>query len=192
MPSSVWNGYISFGLISVPIRLYAAARYSHVGFHEIHKKCGTRVRQQLYCPYDKEVVSRDEIAMGYEVEKDKYILVGQAELKKLQPRSSTALEILQFVKLAEIDPLYFETSYFSVPEEAGARAYALLLKTMEKMRFAAIAKITLHQKERTVIIRPYQNGLILHTIFYPSEIHSAKDYGKTTAKNLKNQEVDLA
>ena len=102
MPSSTWKGYISFGLISVPIKLYAAARYSHVAFHEIHRKCGTRVRQQLYCPYDKEVVPRDEIAMGYEVEKDKYILVEPDELKKLQPASSTAMEILQFVKLAEV------------------------------------------------------------------------------------------
>jgi DNA end-binding protein Ku len=125
MPSSVWKGYISFGLISVPIRLYPAARSSHVAFHEIHKKCGHRVHQQLHCPYDKEVVSRDEIAMGYEIEKDKYILVDPEELKKLQPRSSAAMEIIQFVKLSEVDALYFETSYFAVPEEAGKRAYTL-------------------------------------------------------------------
>jgi DNA end-binding protein Ku len=192
MPSSTWNGYISFGLISVPIKLYAAARYSHVAFHEIHRKCGTRVRQQLYCPYDKEVVSRDEIAMGYEVEKDKYILVEPDELKKLQPASSTAMEIVQFVKLAEVDPIYFETSYFSVPEEAGERGYSLLVKAMEEMDFAAIAKVTMHQRERTVIIRPYKNGLILHTIYYPDEIRETKDYGKTTAKNLEKQEIELA
>jgi len=192
MPASVWKGFISFGLISVPVRLYSAARYSHVAFHEIHRKCGTRVRQQLYCPYDEEVVSRDEIAMGYEVDKDKYILIEPDELKELQPQSSTAMEILQFVKLAEVDPIYFETSYFSVPEEAGQKAYALLLKAMEDKDYAAIAKVTMHQRERTVIIRPYQKGLILHTIFYPSEIHDAKGYGQTTAKNLKNQEIELA
>lgn len=192
MPSSAWKGYISFGLISVPIRLFPAARSAHVAFHEIHKKCGTRVHQQLYCPYDKEVVSRDEIAMGYEVGEEKYVLVDPAELKKLQPRSSTAMEIIQFMKLTEVDPIYFETSYFSVPEEAGERAYALLLKAMEELGYAAIAKVTVHQRERTVIIRPYQNGLILHTIYYPNEIHEAKGYGKTTAKNLKKQELDLA
>jgi len=191
MASSSWKGYISFGLISVPIRLYPAARASHVGFHEIHRKCGTRVRQQMYCPYDKEVVPRDEIAMGYEVEKDRYVLVDPSELKQLQPRSSTAMEIIQFVNLSEVDPVYFETSYFSVPDEAGARAYALLLKTMDKMDYAAIAKVTIHQRERTVIIRPYRNGLILHTIYYPSEIHQAKGYGETPA-NLKKQELDLA
>jgi len=192
VPSSAWKGYISFGLISVPIRLYPAARPFHVAFHEIHKKCGHRVHQQLYCAYDKEVVSRDEIAMGYEIEKDKYVLVDPEELKKVKPRSSTAMEIIQFVKLSEVDPLYFETSYFSVPEEAGERAYALLLKAMEDLNYAAIAKVTMHQHERTVIIRPYQNGLILHTMYYPKEIHEAKGYGKTSAKNLKKQELDLA
>ncbi len=192
MPSSSWKGYISFGLISVPIRLYTAARASHVAFHEIHRKCGTRVHQQLYCPYDKEVVSRDEIAMGYEVDKDKYILVDPAELKKLEPQSSTAMEIIQFVKLSEVDPVYFDTSYFSVAEEAGERAYALLLQAMTDMNYAAIAKVTMHQREHTVIIRPYQNGLILHSIYYPNEIHEAKGYGKTAAKNLTKQEIDLA
>lgn len=192
MPTSAWKGYISFGLISVPIRLYVAARYSHVAFHEIHRKCGNRVHQQLYCPYDEEVVSRDELALGYEIEKDKYVLVDPEELKKLQPASSTAMEILQFVKLAEVDPIYFETSYFAVPDVAGERAYSLLLKSMDELRYAAIAKVTMHQRERTVIIRPYQGGLILHTIYYPSEIREVKGYGKSNERTLKKQEVDLA
>jgi DNA end-binding protein Ku len=192
MPASSWKGYISFGLISVPIRLYAAARASHVAFHEIHKKCGTRVHQQLYCPYDKEVVSRDEIAMGYEIEKDKYVLVDADELKKLQPRSSTAMEILQFVKLSEVDPVYFNTSYFAVPEQAGERAYGLLLKAMTGMAYAAIAKVTLHQREHTAVIRPFQHGLILHTLYYPAEIHDAAGYGKTSAKGPSKQELQLA
>jgi DNA end-binding protein Ku len=192
MPTSAWKGYISFGLISIPVRLFPAARYSHVAFHEIHRKCGTRVHQQLYCPYDKEVVSRDEIAMGYEVEKDKYVLVDPSELKKLLPPSSTVMGILQFVKLAEVDPVYFETSYLCLAERAGERAYALLLKAMENMDYAAIAKITMHQRERTVILRPYQNGLILHTIYYRDEIREAKGYGEVTTRGLKKQEVDLA
>src|ERR1700721_2516079 len=139
MAASVWKGSISFGLVSVPIKLFAAARYSHISFHEVHRECGTRVRQQLYCPYDKRVVSRDEIVMGYEVAEDKYVLVDPVELKKLQPESSTAMEILQFVKLDEVDPIYFETSYFAVPDEAGKKAYALLFNTMKKLQYAAIA-----------------------------------------------------
>ena len=192
MASSIWKGSISFGLVSVPIRLFAAARYSHIAFHEIHKSCGTRVHQQLYCPHDERVVSRDEVAMGYEVEKDKYILVDQPELKKLQPASSTTMQIVQFVRLAEVDPIYFETSYFAVPEEASRRAYALLLNTMKKLKLAAIAQVTMHQRERTVILRPYQEGLIVHTIYYSNEIHEVKDYGKDVPKNLKAQEINLA
>jgi len=192
MPSSAWKGSISFGLISIPIRLYPAARHSHVAFHEIHRECGNRVRQQLYCPYDKRVVSRDEIAMGYEVDKDQYVLVDPPELKKLLPRSSTSMEILQFVKLAEVDPIYFETSYFSVPEEAGARAYALFLNTMNRLKYAALAKLTMHQRERTVIIRPYENGLTVHTIYYPNEIHEVKEYGSTNAKAFNKTEIQLA
>jgi DNA end-binding protein Ku len=133
MASSAWKGYISFGLVSVPIRLYPAARSSHVAFHEIHRKCGHRVHQQLYCPYDKEVVSRDEIALGYEIEKDKYVLVDPGELKNLQLPSSTAMEIVQFVKLSEVDPIYFETSYFVVPEQAGPMK-SIRPRTTEKPR----------------------------------------------------------
>jgi DNA end-binding protein Ku len=191
MPSTVWKGYISFGLISMPIRLFAAARSTHTRLHEIHRECGTRVHHALYCPYDERIVTRAEIAMGYEVEKDKYVLVEPAELKKLQPPSSKAMEIAQFVKMSEVDPLYFETSYFVVPEEAGKRAYALLLKTMEDMNYAAIARVTLHQRERTAIIRPYEQGLMLHTFYYANEIHAVKEYGKTAGKDLKKQEIAL-
>jgi DNA end-binding protein Ku len=192
MPTSIWKGNISFGLVSVPIRLFSAARYSHIAFHEIHKACGTRVHQQLFCPHDERVVTRDEVAMGYEVENDKYVLVEPEELKRLQPASSTVMEVVQFVKLSDVDPIYFETSYFAVPDEAGRRAYALLLGTMEKMKYAAIAKVTMHQRERTVILRPYEGGLTVHTIYYPNEIHEVKGYGKDLPTNLKGQALELA
>jgi DNA end-binding protein Ku len=192
MAASVWKGSISFGLVSVPIELFAAARYSHISFHEVHQECGHRVKQQLYCPYDKRVVSRDEIVMGYEVDEDKMVIVDRQELKKLQPASSSSMEILQFVKLSDVDPIYFETSYFSVPEEVGRRGYTLLLETMEELQVAAIAQVTMHQRERTVIVRPYRQGLTLHTLYYPSEIRDVAGYGKNSAANLKKQEVSLA
>ena len=192
MAASVWKGSISFGLVSVPIKLFAAARYSHISFHEVHRECGHRVKQQLYCPYDKRVVSRDEIVMGYEVDEEKMVIVDKEELKKLQPASSSSMEILQFVKLGDVDPIYFETSYFSVPEEEGRRGYTLLMETMEEMQIAAIAQVTMHQRERTVIVRPYRRGLTLHTLYYPSEIRDVAGYGKNSAANLKKQEVTLA
>ncbi len=192
MAASVWKGSISFGLVSVPIKLFSAARYSHVSFHEVHRECGHRVQHQLYCPYDKRVVSRDEIVMGYEVDEDKMVIVGREELKKLQPASSSSMEILQFVKLDDVDPIYFETSYFSVPEEAGRRGYTLLMETMDELKVAAIAQVTMHQRERTVILRPYQGGLTLHTLYYPNEIREVAGYGKNKASNLKKPEITLA
>ena len=192
MAASVWKGSISFGLVSVPIKLFAAARYSHISFHEVHRECGHRVQQQLYCPYDKRVVSRDEIVMGYEVDEDKMVVADREELKKLQPASSSTMEILQFVKLSDVDPIFFETSYFSVPEEAGRRGYTLLLETMEEMKLAALAQVTMHQRERTVVLRPYQGGLTLHTLYYPNEIHDVAGYGKNNATNLKKPEIALA
>jgi DNA end-binding protein Ku len=192
MDASVWKGSISFGLVSVPIKLFAAARYSHISFHEVHRECGHRVQQQLYCPYDKRVVARDEIVMGYEVDEDKMVIVDREELKKLQPASSSSMEILQFVKLSDVDPIFFETSYFSVPEEAGRRGYTLLLETMEEMKLAALAQVTIHQRGRTVILRPYRGGLTLHTLYYPNEIHNVAGYGENNATNLKKPEIALA
>jgi DNA end-binding protein Ku len=192
MAASVWKGSISFGLVSVPIKLFAAARYSHISFHEVHRECGHRVQQQLYCPYDKRVVSRDEIVMGYEVDEDKMVIVDREELKTLQPASSSSMEILQFVKLDDVDPIFFETSYFSIPDEAGRRGYTLLLETMEEMKLAALAQVTMHQRERTVILRPYRGGLTLHTLYYPNEIHDVAGYGKSNASNLKKPEIALA
>jgi DNA end-binding protein Ku len=191
LASALWKGHITFGLISIPIRLFAAARNEHTRFHEIHRTCGTRIHHQLFCPYDERVVTRDEVSLGYETDKDKYVLVEPAELKKIQPKSSSVMEILQFVKLADVDPIFFETSYFAVPEEGGKRAYTLLLSTLEEMGYAALAQVTMHQRERTVVLRPYRRGLVLHTIYYENEIHEVKGYEQTNLKDLKKQEITL-
>jgi DNA end-binding protein Ku len=193
MASTVWKGYVSFGLISVPIRLFVAAREEHVGFNQIHKECGTRVKQQLYCPTDQRVVERSEIAKGYQVDKDTYVLVTEDELKTLEAESSESMEIQQFVKLDEVDPVYYQTSYYTVPEDPGRKAYALILQGMEQLKLGAIAKITLHQREQIVMIRPYNNGLVLHTLFYKDEVRELAEYGQD-GEDLKLQkaEVDLA
>jgi DNA end-binding protein Ku len=191
MPTTLWKGYITFGLISIPIRLYAAARDERTRFHEIHRECGTRIHHQLYCPYDERVVTRAEVALGYEIDKDKYVLVEPSELKRIQPKSSKVVEIVQFVKLADVDPIFFETSYFAVPEEGGQRAFVLLLRTLETMNYAAIAQLTLHQRDRTVVMRPFEHGLTLHAIYYPSEIRAVRGYHQTDTKDLKKQEITL-
>lgn len=157
-------------------------RYSHISFHEVHKECGHRVHQQLYCPFDEKVVSRDDIVMGYEVDEDKMIIVDRQELKKLQPASASSMEILQFVKLSDVDPIYFETSYFSVPEEEGRRGYTLLLNTMNELKLAAIAQVTMHQRERTVIIRPYVKDSPFTPCTIRTKFMMSQAMAKTTAR----------
>jgi DNA end-binding protein Ku len=192
MASTVWKGYISFGLISVPIRLYVAAREHHVSFNLVHAVCGTRIRQQLYCPHCQRVVERSELAKGYPVSRDEFVPVTNEELRALEAQSSETMEILQFVKLAEVDPLYFQTSYFSVAEEPGRRGYALIRRGMEHLDVGAIAKITLHQREQIVIIRPYEQGLVLHTLYYPEEIRAVAEFENQPEMEIRKAELDLA
>jgi DNA end-binding protein Ku len=192
MASTVWKGYVSFGLVTVPIRLYVAARDEHISFHQIHASCGSRIKQQLYCPVDERVVERKELVKGYPIDKEHNVIVTDEELKALAPQSSETMEIVQFVKLDDIDPIYYETSYYSVPEDAGRRPYALLLKTMQDSKLAAIAKVTMHQRERIVVLRPYEKGLALHTIYYPNEVRAVAEYGHPPEVKLQEQEVKLA
>ncbi len=192
MASTVWKGYISFGLISVPIRLFVAAREQHISFNQIHSVCGTRIRQQIYCPHCERVVERSEIAKGYPVDKDNYVLVTSEELKALEAQSSETMEIVQFVKLPDVDPLYYQTSYFSVAEDPGRKAYSLIHKGMQQLNLGAIAKITLHQREQIVMIRPFEKGLVLHTLFYPEEIRAVAEYDNQDEVTVQKAELDLA
>ena len=192
MASTVWKGYISFGLVSVPVRLYAAAREQHVSFNQIHEPCGSRIKQQTFCPVCERVVERNELVKGYQVDRDSYVLVNGEELKTLEADSSEAMEIAQFVSLSEVDPIYFESSYYSAPEDPGKRAYGLLLQAMEKLNVAAIAKVTLHQREQIVLMRPYHQGIVLHTLYFPAEVREIAEYGKTGIMNLQKPEMDLA
>jgi DNA end-binding protein Ku len=192
MASTVWKGYISFGLVSVPVRLYAAAREQHVSFNQIHEPCGSRIKQQTFCPVCDRVVERNELVKGYQVDRDSYVLVSGDELKTLEADSSEAMEIAQFVSLEEVDPIYYEASYYSAPEDPGKRAYGLLLQAMEKLNVAAIAKVTLHQREQIVLMRPYHQGIVLHTLYFPAEVREIAEYGKTETMNLQKPEMDLA
>ncbi|HVX65014.1 MAG TPA: Ku protein [Bryobacteraceae bacterium] len=192
MASTVWKGYLTFGLISVPIRLFAAARREHVSFHQVHKVCGTRIRQQLFCPHCERVVERSEIVKGYEESKETFIEVDPEELKKIAPESERNMDILQFVRLNEVDPIYYDASYYAVPEEPGRKAYDLLVRTLEQAGYAALAKVAMHQHEYVVIIRPREKGLTLHTIYYPNELHQVSEYGQPGQMEIKAQEVELA
>ena len=192
MAASVWSGYLTFGLISMPVRLFSAARSSHVQFHMLHRDDHARIKQQLYCSQEGRVVSRDEIVKGFEYEKDQYVVIEPADIKKIEPKTTKAMEILEFVKESQIDPVYFESSYYLVPEEAGERPYALLTRALEESEYVAIAKLSMHNREYTVFLRPVNNGLMLHTMYYENEVRQVEQFGKTSGIELKDAEVKVA
>lgn len=192
MASTVWKGYITFGLITIPIRLYTAARTDRVSFNQIHGVCGSRIKQQTFCPRCDRVVERNELVKGYEVEKDRYVIINDDDIKTVAPPSSDSMEIFEFVKAQDIDPIYYDASYFMVPEEAGKKAYHLLFETMRKSGYSALAKITMHQREYTIVVRPHADGLLLHTMFYPEEVREVPEFRQDPNITVKPQEVQLA
>jgi DNA end-binding protein Ku len=192
MATAVWKGSISFGLVSIPVRLYAAARPSTITLHQLHNTCHTRLRQPLFCPTHNRIVDRSEVVKGYEYEKDKYVLIEPEDTKKIQPESARAMEILSFAKSSEIDPLYFDSSFFVVPEDQGRKAYQLLLRTIEESQRVGIAKVAMHQREYTVFIRPYDHGLVLHTMYFANEVREAPGYGEVDSVRVTPHEVKLA
>ncbi len=191
MAASVWSGYLTFGLISLPVRLFSGARGTRVSFHMLHRDDLTRIKTQLYCPHDERVVERSEIVKGFEYRKGEYVVVEPDEIKKIEPKTAKAMEILEFVKSDEVDPIYLESSYYLMPEEAGARPYALLVRALEESEYVAIAKLTMHNREYTVILRPHEGGLMLHTMYYEDEIRRVPHFGETRA-DLKEAEVKIA
>ena len=190
MPASTWKGFIAFGLISIPVRLSPAARTERISFNQLHKVCHTRLKQPLFCPTCNRMVERSEVEKGYEYEKDQYVLFTEEELDKAEPESARTMEILEFVKTTEIDPLYYDASYYVTPEDEGRKAYQLLLEAMKKSGYAAVAKVSMHSRENIVILRPQKNGLALHTMFYSNEIRQAEEGGGKI--EVKEQERALA
>jgi len=189
--AATWKGSLSFGLVSVQTQLSPAARTERISFHQLHKVCHSRLKQPLFCPTCNRMVERNEIEKGYEYEKDQYLLFTEEELDKIEPESARIMEILEFVKLDEIDPLYFDASYFATPEPASAKGYRLLLEAMQKSGHAGIAKVSMHNREYIVIIRAREEGLTVHTMFYQNEIRQPLE-SRADKFEIKEQERALA
>jgi DNA end-binding protein Ku len=191
MAASVWSGYLTFGLISMPVRLFSGARSSGISFNMLHRDDMQRVKQQYICPLENKVVERSEIVKGYEFRKDEYIVIEPEEIKKIEPQTAKTMEILEFVKADEVDPVYFESSYYMLPEEAGRRPYALLTKALEESEYVGIAKLTMHNREYTVFLRPHEGGMMLHTMYYAEEVKKVEGFGAPDVE-LKDAEVKVA
>jgi DNA end-binding protein Ku len=191
MAASVWTGYLTFGLISMPVRLFSGARSSSVSFNMLHRDDLSRLKQQYVCLADGKVVERSEIVKGYEYRKDEYVVIEPDEIKKIEPKTAKTMEILEFVKASDVDPVFFESSYYMLPEEAGRRPYALLTKALEESEYVAIAKLTMHNREYTVFLRPHEGGMMLHTMYYAEEVKQVEGFGAPDVE-LKDAEVKVA
>ena len=192
MPATVWKGYLTFGLVSFPIRLHAAARPETIHFHLLHGKDLSRVKEVMFCAAEDKPLERSELVKGYEYEKDKYVVIEPEELEKIAPPTATVMEILQFARIKEVDPIFLETSYYVAPEEAVSRPYALLLQAMKDTEYDAIAKVTMHGREHIVILRPSEHGIVLHTMYFVSELNRERETSVAASGKFEKKEVDLA
>ena len=188
----VASGNISFGLVSIPVKLYTAASSQAVSFNLLHAKCGNRIKQQRFCPVCNEVVERDELVRGYEFTKDKYVRFKDAELEALEGEASQGIEISEFVPLPTVDPIYFEKTYYLGPDKGGEKPYRLLTEAMNKAGKVALAKFIMRGKENLVLIRPAMNGLMLHTMYFADEVRNFDEIPRGESAKISESETNLA
>lgn len=191
-PHSIGSGAISFGLVSIPVKLYSAASSQAVNFNLLHAKCGNRIRQQRHCPVCNEVVEREDLVRGYEFAKDRYVKLTDEEIKALEGEASKAIEIAEFVPLAKVDPIYFEKTYYLGPDKGGEKAYRLLADSMTQAGKVALAKFVMRGKENLVLIRSAQNGLMLHTMYFADEVRNFDEISKGESAKISGAETNLA
>jgi DNA end-binding protein Ku len=182
-PHSLGSGTISFGLVSIPVRMYTAASSAGVAFNMLHAKCGSRIKQQTFCPVCNTVVDRA---------KDQYVRVSDEELKSLEGEASKMIDIAEFVPLAKVDPIYFEKTYYLGPDKGGEKAYRLLADAMTKSERVALAQFVMRGKESLVLIRAAQGGLMLHTMYFADEVRSFAEIDKGEGAKIKDGELALA
>lgn len=189
---SLGSGTISFGLVSIPVQLYTATSSKKISFNLLHAKCGSRIKQQTYCPKCEEVIDRSALVRGYEFSKGEYVQFTEEELKSLEQESSKIIDIAEFVPLAKVDPIYFENTYYLGPDKSGEKPYRLLAEAMAKTHRVALAKLVLRGKENLVLIRPAEQGLMLHTMYYADEIRNFGEIEKGRSATVKEAELKLA
>lgn len=245
MASTVWKGHITFGLVSIPVKLVRAARAEKVSFRQLHAKTGARVRQSLVAeapvesdaddseleepeeearptrsavagrspesvPFvvpprssrqqapepesdqtERREINRSEVVKGFEYARDQYVTLSKEELATITPQTAREMQIVEFVKLADVDPVYFETSYYAIPDKGGERPYSLLFEALRKSELVGVAQMAMHNREHVVIVRTGRRGIVLHTMFYQSEIREQDEY-QTDTSAVSKKELDLA
>jgi DNA end-binding protein Ku len=193
MPArSIGSATVSFGLVSIPVRMYVATHSEQPSFNLIHGVCKSRIKQQTWCPRCERVVERSELVKGREVAKDQYVLFTDEELKALEAAASQAIDIQEFVPLANVDPVYFQDTHYLGPDKGGDKAYQLLAEAMRDTGMVALAQHVSRGKERLVLIRPFADGLALHTLYYADEVRAFDEIERGPKATVKPAETNLA
>jgi DNA end-binding protein Ku len=192
MPSAIWTGSISFGLVQVPVRLVSATKSHDVSFNQLEAGTGARIRYRRVSEATGEEVPNDRIVKGYEISKGQYVVVEQPEIEAIQPKSAHTIEIVEFVDLAEIDPIHFDQPYYLAPDARGAKPYRLLLDAMQELGKVAIGKVVIRSKERLVAIRPFDGILCIETMRFADEILPREGLVPDEDIELGEREVAMA
>ena len=191
MARVIARGVLSFGLVSIPVDIHSAIEDQSIRMHLLHKKCGSRVRNQLFCPVCKVVVERADLVRGFEVSKGKYVQITEEELESLEAEANNSIEFREFVPIEKIDPVYFESSYYLAPSKGAEKPYRLMAETLEKTGRVAIAQTVFHEKESLVAVRSMDNGLVLHFMFFANEVRDFGQVPKGEGAKVPKRESDL-
>jgi DNA end-binding protein Ku len=189
--TAVWTGTVTFGLVSIPVKLFTATTSHNISFNLLHEECKSRINLRNYCPVDEREVERSELVKGYEYEKGKYVIIEDEDLEAVKPPSSQVMDIVQFIDLKEIDPIYYDKSYYLGPNKGSEKTFALLTKAMKTTNRAAIGKITMRNHEYLALIRPGMDGLVVQFMLYADEVRE-NEFKVPKDIELKPKEVQLA
>jgi DNA end-binding protein Ku len=192
---TIWNGSISFGLVNIPIGLAVATQRSDIAFRTLHRECGTPIKQKRWCPTHERDVEADELVKGWEVAKGEFVFVEESDLEAVALQRSQSIEILRFVKLEDVDPVYFDRTYYLAPSstEAQRRPYVLLLRAMEETGMAAVGKFVLWGKENLCLIRAHDDSLLLETLFFAEDVRAREEIVEAVGgTEVKDAELELA
>ncbi len=192
MPRAIWSGALTFGLVNVPVKLFTAVTQKEVRFHMLHAKDGVRIRMKRFCSAEDREVPYEDVVKGFEVGKDRYVTVSEEELSALDPKATRTIEIRDFVELAEIDPIYFETTYYLVPEKTAAKAYRLLLDAMRRSGKVAVATFVLRTREALCCVRPIEDVLAISTMNRADEIVPVSALEVPRAAEPSERELQMA
>jgi DNA end-binding protein Ku len=191
MARAIWSGSISFGMVTIPVKLFGATESRDISFNLLHATCGTKLQQKRWCPTDEVEVPWNETARGYEFSKGQYVVLTEEDFEQLPLPSKHTIDLTAFVEEQEIDPVFYEKSYYLAPAERAEKPYALLLKALEEKKLSATASITIRKKEQLCVLRPHKGTIVLETLYYPDEVRQERgvDIGKV---KVSDRELEMA